>query len=427
MKKIIKELKPFLILWSTQSFSQLGSSMTGFALTLWLYETTGSALKMALASVCSYGPYVLMSIFAGALSDKWDKRKTMLASDAFAALCTVAVLVLLKTGSLRPWHLYVLNALNGLMNTVQSPAGDVAMTMLTPKEHYQRVSGLKSFSHSLNTILHPIFATAVFSLSGLPGVICVDLGTFFVAFVSLLLFVRIPSPNPNIERSERLSESVRAGLTFLRENGLILRLILFLAGVNMIASAFDAVLPPYVLSFDNGGEAVLGAVTACAGFATLAGSVLVTLLPPPKNRVRVIVASVLFSLGVENFILAFARTPLWWCIAQLAGWSVIPLMNANMDVILRSTVPRDMQGRVFSCRNTLQFFTIPIGTFLGGFMVDRVCKPLLSGAAGLPALLFGTGKGSGAALMMFLLGVSGVILCLAFGRVLKRYRYPGEE
>ena len=428
MKKSIQEFKPFLILWSTQSVSRLGSSMTGFALSLWLYEVTGSALKMALASVCSYAPYVLMSIFAGALSDKWDKRRTMLVSDAFAALCTVAVLVLLKIGSLRPWHLYVLNALNGLMNTVQSPAGDVAMTLLTPKGHYQRVSGLKSFTNSLNTILHPILATAVFSAAGLSGVIYVDLGTFLAAFASLLFFVRIPSPAaaPEGTDKEGLLASARGGLVYLRENGLILCHILFLAGVNLIASAFDAVLPPYVLSRENGGEAVLGLVTACAGIASLLGIVLAAFLPPPKNRVRVIVISILFSLGVENLILAFARTPLWWCLAQLAGWSVIPLMNANMDVILRSTVPTGMQGRVFSCRNTLQFFTIPIGTFLGGFMVDRVCEPLMAGASGLAALLFGTGGGSGAALMMLLLGVSGVVLCLIFGPILGRYRYPDE-
>lgn len=424
MKKT-QELKPFLILWSTQSLSQLGSTMTGFALTLWLYEETGSALRMALASVCSYGPYVLMSIFAGALSDRWDKRKTMLASDAFAALCTLTVLFLLKGDLLLPWHLYVLNALTGLMNTVQSPAGDVAMTLLVPRELYQRASGLKSFSNSLITILHPLLATAVFSVFGLSGVLYVDLGTFLTAFLPLLLFVRIPSPaaGSGEGRKERLSESIRAGLACLRENGLILRLILFLAGVNLIASAFDAALPPYVLSFENGGEAALGAVTACAGIAALAGSVLVTLLPPPKDRVRVIVLSILFSLGAENFILAFARSPVWWCAAQLAGWSVIPLMNANMDVIFRSTVPTALQGRVFSCRNSLQFFTIPLGTLLGGFFVDSVPQPL----TGFPALLFGAEKGSGAALVMFLLGVSGVLLCLIFWRVLKKFRFSSKE
>ena len=98
MKNSIKELKTFLILWSTQSLSQLGSSMTGFALTLWLYQRTGSALQTALLSICSYAPYVVMSIFAGALSDRWDKKKTMLACDSLAALSSVAVLVLLKGG-----------------------------------------------------------------------------------------------------------------------------------------------------------------------------------------------------------------------------------------------------------------------------------------------------------------------------------------
>ena len=122
MKNFIKELKTFLILWSTQSLSQLGSAMTNFALTLWLYEKTGSALQTALLSICSYAPYVLMSIFAGALSDRWDKKKVMLICDTFAACSTVTVLILLKTGLLSPVHMYLLNAVNGLMNTVQQSA-----------------------------------------------------------------------------------------------------------------------------------------------------------------------------------------------------------------------------------------------------------------------------------------------------------------
>lgn len=188
MKNSIKELKTFLILWSTQSLSQLGSAMTNFALTLWLYQKTGSALQTALLAVCSYAPYVLVSIFAGALSDRWDKKRTMLACDTFAAFCSAAVFVLLKTGTLQPVHMYILNAVNGLMNTLQQPAGDVAMTLITPKKHYQRTSGLRSFSNSLVTILNPVFATALFAFAGLNAVIYVDLLTFAAAFLSLLFF-----------------------------------------------------------------------------------------------------------------------------------------------------------------------------------------------------------------------------------------------
>ena len=429
MKNLIKELKTFLILWSTQSLSQLGSAMTGFALTLWLYEKTGSALQTALLSICTYAPYVLMSIFAGALSDRWNKKKVMLVCDTFAACCTVVTLVLLKMDLLRPVHMYILNAVNGLMNTVQQPASDVAMTMITPKKYYQKTSGMKSFSSSLITILNPVLATALFSFAGMEIVIYTDLATFAVAFLALLFGVKIASvKNEEAAKKEPLFITVKAGLTYLRNNDLILVLILFLAGVNFVASAFDAVLPALILPRENGGEAVLGIVTSCAGIATLIGSLIVTLLPAPKNRVRVIYITMLIALGTENFLLAFSRTPILWCIGQIIGWVLVPVMSANLDVILRATIPVEIQGRVYSCRNTLQFFTIPIGLFIGGLMVDEICEPLMAsdGADGMLTMLFGSGKGSGAAMMMFILGVAGIIICLSFGRILRKYTYTDE-
>ncbi len=426
MKNTIKDLKTFLILWSTQSLSQLGSAMTGFALTLWLYEKTGSALQTALLAVCSYAPYVVMSIFAGALSDRWDKKKVMLVCDTMAACCSVAVLVLLKADLLLPVHMYILNALTGLMNTVQQPASDVAMTMITPKEYYQKTSGLRSLSASLVTILNPILATALYALAGMDIVIYVDLTTFAIAFLSLLSGVKLSVPEKKEEaEKESFLETARAGLVCLRKNELVLVLILFLAGVNFVASAFDAVLPALILPRKNGGEAVLGMVTSCAGIAMFAGSLIVTVLPAPKNRIRVIYLTMLFSLGTENFILAFTDWPVLWCVGQIIGWLLVPVMSANLDVILRTTIPLDMQGRVYSCRNTLQFFTIPIGLLFGGFMVDDMCEPAMAAAPAQGTLvrLFGAGKGSGAALMMFILGVLGVVICLGFGRVLRRYRY----
>ena len=103
----------------------------------------------------------------------------------------------------------------------------------------------------------------------------------------------------------------------------------------------------------------------------------------------------------------------------------VPFMNASLDVIVRSTIPIEMQGRVYACRNTLQFFTIPVGFLLGGGMVDQVCEPFMAraGADSIAAMLFGQGKGSGAAMMIFLLGLTGMTVCLVFGKALKKYRY----
>ena len=417
------QLKDFLILWSTQSISQLGSSITTFALTLWLYEKTGSALSTAALTICSYAPYVLMSIFAGALTDRFDKKKTMLVCDVLAVLCTMAVFGLYNTNHLMVWHLYALNAISGLMNTVQQPASEVAMTLIIPEEHYQRTGGLRSLSRSLISILNPLIATALYSFIGLNGVIAVDVGSFIIAFVALQFFVMIPESKS--ERKESVLVLAKEGIGFLKDNPMILTLILFMSGVNLVASAFDATLPGYVLPNPKGGQAVLGIVTSFSGVAMIFGSLIVSVLPKPKDRVKVVYLTMLFSLGTENFLIAFSREPFVWCIGQIIGWILVPVMSANLDVILKSSIPVELQGRVYACRNTLQFFTIPIGLFLGGFMVDKVCEPLMYtfGDSSILKTLFGTGKGSGAALMMFILGVSGSLICIITGRKLKKYHY----
>jgi MFS family permease len=418
------KLQDFYILWSTQGFSQLGSTMTNFALTLWLYQETGSALQTALLSICSYAPYVVMSIFAGALSDKWDKKRTLLICDTLSACCTIAVFVLLRGDLLSPWHLYTLNALNGFMNTVQSPASDVAVTLITPRKYYQKTSSLRSLSRSVITLLHPVLATALFAAGGMDVVILIDLGTFLAAFIALLLFVKIPKPEQSDkEREEGVLISAVTGLKCLMENRLVLYLILFLAGVNLVASAFDAVLPAFILPNSQGGETVLGIVTSFSGIAMLAGSLLAAALPAPKNRVRLIVLSMLVSLTIDNFLMSLTTTPVIWCIAQVFGYLPVTLMTTNLDVIVRTAIPTHMQGRVYACRNTLQFFTIPIGFFFGGWMVDVVCEPFMAKIkeVNILTVLFGQGKGSGAALMIFLLGILGLVICLLFGKILKKY------
>lgn len=404
MKFPDKKLRPFLVLWSTQSLSSLGSAMTSFALVIWSYGQSGSALSTALLTICSYAPYVLMSIFAGALSDRWNKKITMVVCDIFGALTTVAVLLLLKTGRLELYHLYILNALNGLMNTLQQPASEVAISLLTPKEHFQRASSLSQLSNALTSVLTPTCATALLSFGGMEFVIGFDLVTCFAAVAALMFAVRIPQPKAE-GKKEPVLYSAKMGLKYLGQNHLILDMILLLAGINLIASMFNAALPAMILSRENGSETALGWVNTCTGLATLAGSLIASALPAPKDRVKVIHLSLLLSMGTENLLLALGRTPLVWCIAAWLGWISIPIMSTNLGALFRSTIPVEMQGRVYSARNTLQFFTIPLGYLLGGWLVDSVLEPLMATLADDHFLLrlLGTGKGSGAALLYLII------------------------
>ena len=365
----------------------------------------------------SYAPYVIMSIFAGALSDKWSKKATMLVADSLAALCTVFVLVLLQAGRLEVWHLYCLNALNGLMNTVQQPAADVTISLLTPGKYYQKASGMRSFSNSLVTILAPVLATTGMALFGIGAVIAFDLFTFGVAFLTLLFFIKIPTIREAAGRAgETVLQSARSGLRYLRRNRGILHLIFFLAAINFTASIYNAALPAMLLSREGGSEQALGIVNMASGLSLLLGSVIASALPEPKSRVRIICSTLLFSMSTENFFLAFGRSVPVWCIGAVLGWISIPVMNANLDVLLRKTIPLPMQGRVYSARNALQFFTIPLGYLAGGILVDKVFEPFMASQppGGLLAAVFGAGKGAGAAVLFFIIAMGGMLTCIIF-------------
>lgn len=440
-KNTMTEMKDFLLLWISQSLSGLGSAMTSYALVIWSYSQKGSALMSAMLMVCSYAPYVLLSIFAGALSDKWDKKKTMLVCDTAAALTTVVTLILLLNDSLQVWHLYLLNAVNGLMNTIQQPASEVAVTRVLPKKYYQKVGGMRYFASSLNSILTPLIATAILGLAGMKCVIAFDLITFVIAFAALAFLIRIPNPeqekagtegaaevalaskiqsadaeNAQAAKPETLLRSAREGISYLKKERGIFNLILFLAAINLVASIYEAAFPAMMLSRNGGSERTLGLVNTVIAVSTFLGSILASVMKEPKSRVRVICNTLLFSMSFENFLLAFGRLPVIWCIGGFLGWAPIPLMNTNLDVIMRLHIPDQIQGRVYSVRNSLQYFTIPVGYFMGGFLVDKVFEPFMAAQKdnSLLVRMFGEGKGSGAAFLFFVIAFAGIGICLYF-------------
>lgn len=318
----LREIRSYLLLWFTQMISGLGSAMTSYALVIWSYTQEGSALQTALLMVCSYAPYVICSIFAGALSDRWNKKKTMLGCDALAALSTLAVLLLLKSDALRIWHLYIINIISGLMNTVQQPASEVATTALLPREFYQKVGGMRYLSSSLNSILTPVITTAILGLWGIDTVIAIDLISFAIAFVVLLLFIPIPKIESE-QKQESILQSVAVGIRWLKRNPGIFHLMLFLAAINLVASMYNAAFPAMMLS--KASERVMGTVNSVIGITMLVGSILSSFMKTPKSRVKAIWCCLMLSMCTENFFLAFGNSIRIWCFGAALGWISILL------------------------------------------------------------------------------------------------------
>lgn len=157
MKKpnILKELKSFLLLWSSQAVSSLGTAMTEYALIVWVYRQEETALSITMLTLCSFAPTIFFRFAAGAIADRWDKKRIMLAADLFAAGGTFSVWLLYTFSALQVWHLYLINILLSFMNAFQEPAAFVATSLLVPKEQYTRAGGLQGFSGAAVSILAP--------------------------------------------------------------------------------------------------------------------------------------------------------------------------------------------------------------------------------------------------------------------------------
>lgn len=410
-------LRSFLILWFGQSISTLGSSMSGYALVIWAYEQKGTASSIAWLTACSYLPSVLFCFIAGTLADKWDKKKVMLTSDFVAALGTLTVLCLYSTDNLQIWHLYIINTLISLMNAFQNPASYVAVSLIAPKEQYTRVSGLQAFSNSLINIISPALATALLSFSGLKMILVLDLLTFGIAFSTLLFFIHIPPvSSDNSERKESFLKSCLDGLNFLKEHRALLQIILFFAFINLLAYLTGfGILPALILARTGDNQSILGMVSSSIGIGTLVGSVIVTAAKPAKRKTHVIFISLAVSFLLANILWAVGQNAWIWVFAAFAGNLPLPFLGANMTTIMRTKVPTQMQGRVFSTRDTLQFFTRPLGLFLSGILADKVFEPFMQSASPFQRFLsaiVGTGKGSGIAVMFLITGVTGVISSL---------------
>ena len=345
--------------------------------------------------------------------DRWNKKRIMLTADLLAACGTLAVFVLHSADALQIWHLYIINFLLSLMNAFQEPASFVAVSMLVPKEHYARASGLQGFSGAAVSILAPALGALLVASGGLDLVLIIDLATFAVAFLALLFMIRIPEAEKRKSDEEPFSKTCMAGIRYLREHTAILRITLFLAVINFLAKlGNDGMISPFILGRTGNNQPVLGAVESFTALGVLAGSLLATMMKPVRRRTRLIfIATGLVFAG--NIIQGLTSRPWLWCAAAFGSYLTAAVMNVNMDTIMRERVPVEMQGRVFSAKSTLQNFTIPPALLLGGLLADTVFEPFMAAESPVQQFLagfFGTGKGSGIGLMFFIVGIAGMLI-----------------
>lgn len=417
-QKSIAESRDFVALWLTQSFSSLGTSMTSYALILWSYRQLGTASSIAFLAAFTLLPSIFFSFIAGTIADRWNKKLVMAVGDGVAALGTLCVLALHLSGRLLPWHLYIVNFVLSCMNAFQNPAANVIITLLTPKKHYARANGMFAVTGSLSSLITPMAATAVFALGGLTPVLLFDLATFAVAVSALLFVIRVPETPRADAAKESFVQSCLFGVRYLLRNKPMLGMILLFMWLNLFAHMGTmGIASALVLARTGGSESALGAYNTCVGIGTLIGGAFMTLWRPAKSRSKATLLACLALCLLVDFPLALGRSLPVWAAGALLGNIAMPVLNGNLVACMRAKVPIELQGRVFSARDTLQLWTMPVGLFLGGALADHVFEPLMASVSPLQralSALVGTGPGAGMAVQVLLtVGISMVLAILA--------------
>jgi DHA3 family macrolide efflux protein-like MFS transporter len=420
--------RTFLLIWFGQLISLTGSGLTGFALGVWVYQRTGSVTQFALISLSTALPGIVFSPIAGALVDRWDRRWAMILSDAGAGLCTLSVALLFVAGRLEVWHIYIAMAASSTFGAFQWPAYSAATTLLVPKEHFGRASGMVQLSEAAAQIASPVMAGALMGVIQVQGVILIDFATFLFA-VFTLLFSHVPKPEKTAEGKAGQGSLLREatyGWTFIRARPGLLGLLLFFAATNFATGIIQVLFTPLVLSFAT--AAVLGLLLSIGGLGFLTGSLTMSVWGGPKRRVYGILGSNLLMGGVL-FIAGFP--PRTWLIgaAVFVLFFSLPITNGCSQAIWQSKTAPDVQGRVFAVRRMIAWVTLPLAYLIAGPLADQVFEPLLMPGGPLASSvgrIIGVGVGRGIGLLYIILGFM-ILLATPVAYLYPRLRHVEAE
>ena len=408
----------FVLVWIGQLISVLGSSMTGFGLTIWMYQQTHSATAMGMMQVAFITPFLILSPLAGVMVDRYNRKLMMMVSDLAAGLSTVGLLVLFATGHMQFWVLYVAQIINGIGNTFQWPAYSAAISTMVPKEQYSRANGMMSLVEAGPGVVAPLMAGALLPFIKITGIMFIDVATFVLA-IGALLIVFVPQPEKTEEgqkESGNILKEAAYGFRYIFARPSLLGLqLIFFAG-NLFSGIGFTVFSPMILARTGSNSLIFGSVQTAGAIGGVVGGLVIATWGGLKRRVHGVLAGWAI-FGLFFALLGAGRNlqlwiPVMFFMEMIGG----PLINSSNQAIWQAKVAPDLQGRVFSARRLIAWFTNPISPIIGGTLADFVLEPAMKSNGALAHLfggIFGNGSGAGMGLLVFFCGIGAALVGLA--------------
>lgn len=357
--------------WTGQTISNLGSSITLFALPLLVYKITGSALNLGLQTAAQMLPYLLFGLLLGAVTDRVNRKALMILVDIGRAVVIATIPLAAFMGWLSVWWIYAVGFLHSTLTICFESGQFAAIPNLVDQDDLVTANGRIQASYSGASVLGPVLAGVMVAFMPLASLMFLDSFSFVISAVSLVL-VTISFNEATNGQSERkhILQDVTEGLRYVLRHPVLRNISLMMALVNFISVTAGAQLVLFAKERLQANDSQVGLLYTAGSLGVVALSLLAGVLRKRWNFSQVALGALMCS-GLFTLLLAF--TSWYWLALVFAaleqGCGI--LFNINTGSLRQAIVPNQMLGRVVSIASVLAWSAIPLGSLLGGVLINQ--------------------------------------------------------
>jgi DHA3 family macrolide efflux protein-like MFS transporter len=407
-------LRTYYLLVATQTVSQVGSRISFFAVGIGVFTRTSHATPIAIIAFCQTLPWIVGAGFAGALADRYDRRRLLILANAGFVVTSGLLLASFASGAFRLWQLYALTLITSTISAVSAPAFRASVAMLVPDSHRDRANAISQMTGPAANAISPALAGLLYAVIGVPGAILVDIATFALAIL-VLLAVGIPMPAKSADGAAMARAVWRQafdGVRYLWRRPPLLGLCLVVSIVSFLMGGLGVLILPYPLARTHSTLA-FGIVLACADVGTIAGAAAMAAWGGTRPRIHTVMLALLIA-GLLLAVAGVARNTAELAMSFFAFMFMLPFVNTASTSIFQAKVAPDVQGRVFAAMGQIAMLTMPLAFLVAGPLTDRVAEPAVrSPGWRAVAWLVGANAGAGMGLLLVAGGLATAVLSLA--------------
>jgi MFS family permease len=375
----------YRLYFTGQSVSLIGTWMQRTAVSWVIYTMTHSAFMLGVTIFCTQFPSFLLSLFGGVISDRYDRYKVLLLTQALSLVQAVllALLILFKLGNV--WEILTLGALLGIINAFDVPARQsLVHEMVSNKDDLPNALALNSSMVNLARLIGPIVSGLVLKHFG-AGICFVVNAASFVAVISSLMMMRLSPHTPHTSKKKVLADMAE-GFIYLRRTPTIGFVILMLASVSLFVLPYNTLLPIYAKVIFHGDAATFGYINGAIGAGAVCGAIFLASLKPGRDlKIILLVNTLIFGTG----LILFSHMANYWLALLCALITGFGMMSQTtlINTIIQTTVNQRMRGRVISYFAMSFFGMMPLGALLVGAVSSRIGAPDTIMAQGIIAII----------------------------------------